>query len=234
MYFISAPFGNFLRFKNTISVAGTFTVKPRPGRIKQIIRTLRYVRTDAGWSWRNKLGLRNPGLQAGMRSTNFKKILSVAAIDNTDWTTIFNAISKERNIELNVSCPNLESHKDTTSWKDFDKFATKMNNEYCIVKIPPDATNKFIDRIVEMGYKQIHASNTLPTEQGGLSGKILIPYTLDIIRYIKLKYPYVKIIAGGGVTTKADVKTYTDAGADHISLGSICFTPWRISSIVNE
>ena len=150
MYFISAPFGNFLRFKNTISVAGTFTVKPRPGRIKQIIKTLRYVRTDAGWSWRNKLGLRNPGLQAGMRSTNFKKILSVAAIDNTDWTTIFNSISKERNIELNVSCPNLESHMDTTSWQDFDKFATKMNNEYCIVKIPPDATNKFIDRIIEM------------------------------------------------------------------------------------
>ena len=234
MYFISAPFGNFLDFKNTISVAGTFTVKPRPGRIKQIIRTLRYVRTDAGWSWRNKLGLRNPGLQAGMRSTNFKKILSVAAIDNTDWTTIFNSISKERNIELNVSCPNLESHKDTTSWKDFDKFATKMNNEYCIVKIPPDATNKFIDRIVEMGYKQIHASNTLPTEQGGLSGKILMPYTLDIIRYIKLKYPYVEIIAGGGVTTKKDVKIYKDAGADHISLGSICFTPWRISNLVNE
>ena len=234
MYFISAPFGNFLRFKNTISVAGTFTVKPRPGRIKQIIRTLRYVRTDAGWSWRNKLGLRNPGLQAGMRSTNFKKILSVAAIDNTDWTTIFNSISKERNIELNVSCPNLESHMDTTSWQDFDKFATKMNNEYCIVKIPPDATNKFIDRIVEMGYKQIHASNTLPTEQGGLSGKILMPYTLDIIRYIKLKYPYVEIIAGGGVTTKKDVKIYKDAGADHISLGSICFTPWRISNLVNQ
>ena len=234
MYFISAPFGNFLRFKNTISVAGTFTVKPRPGRIKQIIRTLRYVRTDAGWSWRNKLGLRNPGLQAGMRSTNFKKILSVAAIDNTDWTTIFNSISKERNIELNVSCPNLESHMDTTSWQDFDKFATKMNNEYCIVKIPPDATNKFIDRIVEMGYKQIHASNTLPTEQGGLSGKILMPYTLDIIRYIKLKYPYVEIIAGGGVTTKKDVKIYKDAGAAHISLGSICFPPWRISNLVNE
>ena len=99
MYFISAPFGNFLRFKNTISVAGTFTVKPRPGRIKQIIRTLRYVRTDAGWSWRNKLGLRNPGLQKALQTINYDKILSIAAIDNTDWTTIFNSISKKYRIK---------------------------------------------------------------------------------------------------------------------------------------
>ena len=61
-----------------------------------------------------------------------------------------------------------------------------------------------------------------------------MPYTLDIIRYIKLKYPYVEIIAGGGVTTKKDLKIYKDAGADHISLGSLCFTPWRISNLVNE
>ena len=234
MYFISAPFGNYLRFANAISVVGTFTVQPRPGRLKQILKTLRYVKTEAGWSWRNRLGLRNPGLIAGLRSTSFRKILSVAAIDPTDWTSIFSSISKERNIELNVSCPNLDSHNDTTTWQDFDKFATGMNNEYTIVKIPPNADLKFIDRIIAMGYKCIHASNTLPTEQGGLSGKILMPYTLEIVRYIKLKYPHVEIIAGGGVTTKQDVETYKLAGADHISLGSVCFTPWRIGKLVNE
>tara|TARA_Y100000114_G_scaffold59561_1_gene54527 strand:- start:6644 stop:7357 length:714 start_codon:yes stop_codon:yes gene_type:complete len=234
MIFISAPFGNYLKFENAISVAGTFTVKPRKGRLKQIFKTLRYVKTEAGWSWRNKLGLRNPGLIAGMRNTSFRKILSVAAIDETDWTSIFKSISKERNIELNVSCPNLDSHNDTTTWQDFDKFAKGMNNEYTIVKIPPNATEEFIDNIVDMGYKQIHASNTLPTEQGGLSGKILMPHTLGIIRYLRNKHPHVEIIAGGGVTTSRDAKIYKDAGANHISLGSVCFTPWKIKKIINE
>ena len=41
MYFISAPFGNYLQYTNfvsddkVISVTGTFTVKPRPGLVKQ-------------------------------------------------------------------------------------------------------------------------------------------------------------------------------------------------------
>ena len=234
MYFISAPFGNYLKFKNAISVAGTFTVLPRKGRLKQIIKTLRYVKTDAGWSWRNKLGLRNPGLSVAQRTVNFDKILSLAAIDETDWTSIFNSISADRNIELNVSCPNLDSHNDTTTWQNFDKFPRKMRQRYCIVKIPPNATEQFIDNIVDMGYKQIHASNTLPTEQGGLSGKILMPHTLGIIRYIKRKHPNIEIIAGGGVTTSKDAKIYKGAGADHISLGSVCFTPWKIKNIIAD
>ena len=234
MYFLAAPFGNYLKFKNATSVAGTFTVLPRKGRLKQIIKTLRFVKTDAGWSWRNKLGLRNPGLEVAQRTVNFDKILSLAAIDETDWTSIFNSISADRNIELNVSCPNLDSHNDTTTWQNFDKFPRKMRQRYCIVKIPPNATEQFIDNIVDMGYKQIHASNTLPTEQGGLSGKILMPHTLGIIRYIKRKHPRVEVIAGGGVTTPKDVNIYKGAGADHISLGSVCFTPWKIKKIIAD
>ena len=64
MYFISAPFGNYLQHSsfstNAICVTGTFTLKPRLGRLKQIIKTLRYVKSEAGWGWRNQLGLRNP------------------------------------------------------------------------------------------------------------------------------------------------------------------------------
>ena len=97
-----------------------------------------------------------------------------------------------------------------------------------------NSSNKLIDKLIEMGYKQIHASNTLPTEQGGLSGKILVPYTLSIIKYIKNKFENIQVIAGGGVTSTRDAKIYLDAGADHISLGSVCFTPWKIKKIINE
>ena len=59
-----------------------------------------------------------------------------------------------------------------------------------------------------------HASNTVPSAKGGLSGKIVMPYTMKIIDYIKNKHPHVKIIAGGGVFTKRDADAYIK-GADH-------------------
>ena len=229
MIFIAAPFGNYIHRKDTVSVTGTFTVEPRPGRLKAIIKTLRYTKQG----WRNKLGLRNPGLHAGMFKTSYNDVLSVAAIDPTDWTKIQMAISTQRNIDLNVSCPNLDSHDDTTTWESFEKFPEKMTGDYCIVKIPPTSGEELIDKIVDMGYTQIHASNTLPTDKGGLSGKTLVPYTLKIIQYIKNKYSNVEVVAGGGITTPQDAQTYYDAGADHISLGTVCFTPWKIKKIIH-
>ena len=85
MYFISAPFGNYLHREGAVSVTGTWTVDPRPGRIKQIIKTLRYTKTG----WRNKLGLRNPGLRVGMLKTNYDDCLSLAAINPKDLEYYF-------------------------------------------------------------------------------------------------------------------------------------------------
>ena len=41
-FFIAAPFGNYLKFENAISVKGTYTMLRRPGLVKQLIKTLRY------------------------------------------------------------------------------------------------------------------------------------------------------------------------------------------------
>ena len=232
MYFISAPFGNYLKFKNATRVTGTWTVAPRPGLLKQILKTLRYVRTDKGMAWRNQIGLRNKGLQHGMFNTSYDDVLSIAAIDNNDWTIVQKMISADRNIELNISCPNIGSHDDTTTFENFDLFPERMRNEWCIVKVPPTASNNLLDKIVDMGYNQIHASNTLYTPNGGLSGQILVEHTLRIIDYIKNKHKHVEIIAGGGVKSKTDAQNYIEAGADHISLGTVCFTPWKVSRIL--
>ena len=98
--------------------------------------------------------------------------------------------------------------------------------------MPPNITNKQLDKIVKLGYNQIHASNTVPTAKGGLSGDVIVPHTLRILEYIKSTHPHVEVIAGGGVKDKASADRYLDAGADHISLGTVCITPWRIKSIV--
>ena len=72
--FISAPFGNYLKFKNAVSVTGTWTYKPRPGLFKQVVKTLRYTRNG----WRNKIGLRNRGIEYGIQKTNFNEVNNVS------------------------------------------------------------------------------------------------------------------------------------------------------------
>ncbi len=231
-YFISAPFGNYLQFQNAISVTGSWTVKARPGLLWQIIKTLRYVKSEAGFSWRNKIGLRNAGIHEGIKRRRTFDVLSIASIQKWDWINLDSIVNENQSIEVNISCPNLDNHEDTSTFPGFDLFP-KTKRYWCICKIPPTASNELIDRIVDSGYTQIHASNTLPSDKGGLSGKILVPHTLRIIEYIKTKYPHVSVIAGGGVTKKWHADYYRDNGADHISLGTVCFTPWKINSIIN-
>lgn len=228
MYFISAPFGNYLQYTNflsgkpIVSVTGTFTVKPRSGLVKQIIKTLRYTRTG----WRNKLGLRNPGIFKGLDNTAPHNVMSIASLEPNDWRILYEAVPKNMSVELNISCPNVDAHPDLT------KSFAKDERKWCIVKVPPTITNKQIDKIVKLGYNQIHASNTVPTAKGGLSGDVIVPHTLRILEYIKSTHPHVEVIAGGGVKDKASANRYIDAGADHISLGTVCFTPWKLKGIV--
>ena len=43
----------------------------------------------------------------------------------------------------------------------------------------------------------------------------------------------IEIIAGGGITSQKDIANYLASGANHISLGTICFRPWKIKSLIN-
>ena len=56
-----------------------------------------------------------------------------------------------------------------------------MRGEFTIVKIPIIADNNMVDKLVDMGYNCIHASNTVcPSAKGGLSGKIVMPLHNEI------------------------------------------------------
>ena len=89
--------------------------------------------------------------------------------------------------------------------------------------------------IDNLGFRQIHCCNTLPINEGGLSGKSLIPYVNNLISIIREKWGNeILIIAGGGVTNQDDIKNYLSRGANHISLGTICFKPWKIKNLINE
>ena len=229
MLFISAPFGNYLKFENTISVIGTYTLHPRPGRLKQIIKTLRYIR---GEGWVNRLGLRNPGIESGLsKYKRYEEVLSIAGLNDNEWLQLLEAVPYNVDLELNLSCPNIEENG--IPFHIIKRFISE-NRRWMIVKLSPFSSEWEVDKLVEIGFRQFHCCNTLPHYDGGLSGRQIIPYASKFIRYIKKKYSDVEVIAGGGIDCYDMVCYYDALGADHFSLGTICFNPIKLLTLIRK
>ena len=222
--FIAAPFGNYIKTKSTISVSGSWTIEKRTGRIIQIAKTLRY--TKRGWV--NKIGLRNPGLNIGLVKHKEDEVFSIAGIERNDWRIFAERLPENFNIEVNMSCPNIDEH-----YVDGIEKFNPDSRDWFIGKISPLTTFIELENyITKFNFKQIHACNTLPVEKGGLSGKELIPYTEKFIKHIKHHFPHVEVIAGGGIDSLEDIQNYANIGADHVSLGTVCFNPLKLRKLV--
>ena len=48
--FISAPFGNWIKHKNAISVTGTWTLEPRGNVLWSVVKSLRWNSDLQGWT----------------------------------------------------------------------------------------------------------------------------------------------------------------------------------------
>ena len=283
MYFISPPFGNYLNLDKCISIKGSFTLEPRDGLFKQIIKTL-YFDTSY-WGWVNKIGLRNKGIEYGLLQKhnsiqaqlfNFidsymnylllpngalylnkmgmgmgmgmegdggvgdgsvgdggmiddGNITSIAILNYDEINKFLEIIPENKNIEINISCPNV--NKQLVD-KDIQKFLNPKR-EWCILKLSPLIEEKKIDYYYDLGFRQFHCSNTIPIEQGGLSGKNIMKYNEKIIPYIK-KYKDTEVIAGGGITKYKDILYYKNLGADHFSFSSVCFCPYLLFFLYNS
>ena len=69
---------------------------------------------------------------------------------------------------------------------------------------------------------------------GGLSGKSLIPYNKVSIEYLRKTYPNTIIIGGGGIQDIDDALMYKKFGANHISVSTLCFNPYKFMKFYNE
>ena len=221
-YYIAAPFGNYLHRPDMYSVMGTYTLQPRPGLLKQILKTLRYNFHYNGWT--NKLGLRNPGIHHAIKKyyqNPSRRIVSIYGFNRGEWETLAEYTKGIKRIELNLSCPNVEN---------------KFNNTGCpvelfpeaIVKLSPLTTEEEIVMYMERGVRRWHFSNTLPVRQGGLSGKTLMTYNAKLIKFTLREDKGARIIGGGGVSDMGDVRFYRDLGCAGVSLGTVCFKPFAL------
>ena len=231
MMFVSAPFGNYIKPAGCIPVTGTFTLHPQGNRVWSVIKSLRYSTKHKGWT--NNMGLPNPGVKVGLERHINGEVLSIAEIERNDFKKLYREIPEGINVELNLSCPNIRN----LPWDSTEIFARNSEKrKWCICKVSPTVTPEDLEFLItKLGFTQIHASNTLPIQGcGGLSGRTLIPYTLDIIRLIREEWPEVTIIAGGGVDNFGAVYEYLKEGADHVSLGSVCFNPFKLRKILKN
>ncbi len=238
---VSAPFGNYhrlLRFLTGASFTptlGTFTAEPRGfwdppygGRFLRVAMTLRY--SPAFRSWKNKIGLKNPGAewlqkQVNAQKINVKdKIVSIYGFCDMDWWRLAQVMRDIRPlaVEVNASCPNVNKPPfNPTLLADLHRYGQQV-----IVKVPPVNYMPIVKMCRAAGVRIFHATNTLPTPRGGLSGKALLPVALDAVRTIRAAYPDVQIIGGGGITCVEDAEKFTESGADKVALGTMLFTPW--------
>tara|TARA_Y100000591_G_scaffold145050_1_gene124589 strand:+ start:31 stop:723 length:693 start_codon:yes stop_codon:yes gene_type:complete len=227
MIFISPPFGNYINLPNTIPIRGSFTLNERPGKWGQILKTLRFI---PGVGWINKIGLRNPGLDYAINTYKKGEIISIAILNKNEIKPILDKIPDDMDIELNVSCPNTENHMVNQGLKPF----LNGKRDWCIIKLSPKESYNNINTFYKTGFRQFHASNTLPSERGGISGKILKPYTSSIITYLHNNFDDCEIIAGGGIYDIETLKEYKKLGAHHFSLSTIFFNPLKTFLFFNS
>ena len=232
--FISPPFGNYLPFftkkmgngagtANFIPIKGSFTLEPRDGLLLQIIKTLRYSFTTAGWV--NKIGLRNRGIDYAVEKYKngdyTDSVISVAVMNPAEVPELLKKIPIDMPLEINVSCPNVGGHITDSG---VDAFINRYRR-WCIIKLSPVSELNVVDSYYKMGFRQFHCSNTLPVENGGASGEIIKPYTEKLTKYIHQNYSDATIISGGGIKTVDDIHNYKKCGAMYYSISTLCFSP---------
>jgi dihydroorotate dehydrogenase len=242
---ISAPFGNYLSFRNATSTQGTFTYEYRGGvayRIWRVARTVRYYHGIG--AWKNKLGLPNPGIQslveqvlngAPAKVTDLRSdIVSISSRDTYHWNQLLGQLHalEAGFAELNVSCPNCPGEKDRSDYAVIFKNAAALFADRAILKLPPVHYEGYIETALAAGIRSFHGCNTIPTPNGGLSGKPLKPFSLRALAHllerakvhgVNLRY----VIGGGGVTSLSDAQDYLNVGATNVAIGSALFFPWR-------
>jgi dihydroorotate dehydrogenase len=234
-FIISPPFGTWVSVPGADRVLGSFTFLPRPGRLRQIVRTVRPTRGG----WVNAIGLRNPGIQ-NIGPIDPRSIYSLAAIEPDDWLRMAEYLAGlseaelyGMRVEMNLSCPNVAERG--VARAEIEAF-THLDHVFPVVtaKVSPVLTIALAQAAiaVEAGVHHLHVGNTLPVARGGLSGVPLLDVTPCTVEALAKLYPTVEIIGGGGISRREHVQMYASAGATRFSISTGCLHPLRIRRLI--
>ncbi|MEI6631804.1 MAG: dihydroorotate dehydrogenase [bacterium] len=255
----SGTFGYAQEFKDLLDlkklgaiVTKTITLKPRKGN-----PTPRTCETPSGLL--NSIGLENPGVEAFIKEKlPFLKKLAVPIIISIasegraeEFLILAKRLDKIREIaalELNISCPNIKSHKlisqDPGATYDLVRAVRKITAKTIITKLSPNVTDitEIAQAAQDGGSDAVSLVNTLTgmsidvekkrpkiaTLTAGLSGPAIRPVAVRMVweTYNRVKIP---IIGMGGIMNCQDALEFFIAGATAVSLGTANFVNPRVA-----
>jgi dihydroorotate dehydrogenase len=233
---ISPPFGYYYNNSRAVSVLGSYTLQPRPGRGLRIAQFVwDNLRHPVPGGYRNRIGLRNPGLPS-ISPLSDSVIYSLVGLEPYGWLTmLYVLLEKEHtgagriHVELNVSCPNVHEYSITRAI--LERFVQHFD---VTVKLPPDLEKilPLVEMCGEAGVHHLHCSNTSPSDIGGLSGYPLKQINLPIVE--NLAKTHKNVIGGGGIYCWQDILDYANAGASYFSIATLCFHPIRVQKLIDR
>ena len=230
-------------------VTKSIMLKPRSGRA-----TPRMAETPSGML--NSIGLQGPGITAfleddipWLKSKGAPIIVSIAGetvADYAELARLLNGVSGLSAVEVNISCPNVESRGQVFSCNPVTAHAAitavKKNLDPSlpiIAKLSPDVTDiaDIAEVVVQAGADGVALINTLlgmvidtnsmkpklAGKTGGLSGPAIRPVAVRAIYQVRARIPGISILGMGGVANGRDAFEMILAGASAISVGTATF-----------
>ncbi|MDB4349630.1 dihydroorotate dehydrogenase [Omnitrophica bacterium] len=247
-------------------VTKTITRYPRSGNPPP-----RIAETASGML--NSIGLENDGVESFinekipyLKKIGIPVIVSIGAEEINEFADLaarLNKVDGISGIEINISCPNLTSHKSQVTSHKFRLFSQDRRSTYKIVKRVRKATNltlitKLTPNVTDIteiakaaedgGSDAISLVNTymamavnintgrprLGNVTGGLSGPAIKPLALKAVWDVYNSVD-IPIIGMGGITSAQDIVEFMICGARAVALGSINFVyPNKCIEIVDE
>jgi dihydroorotate dehydrogenase (NAD+) catalytic subunit len=205
----------------------------------------RIAETDVGML--NSIGLANPGIDLFLSRTlpRLAKLglpiwVSVGGFAPDDYAELCSRLDDEGDvtaIELNVSCPNVETPSATTAQiVATARLATRKQLWAKLSPAVPDIAEvaraaqeagadglSLVNTIRGMKLDDRTLEPVLAADAGGFSGPALKPIALAAV-YACYRATGLPIVGMGGVQTGRDVLDLVAAGAAHVALGTVLFS----------
>ena len=226
-------------------VSKAITVKPRRGNVQP-----RIVETAAGML--NSIGLQNIGIDAILQDVApvwatwrvpvIANIAGETVADYAKLTRHLDGVPGVSGIEVNISCPNVETGLDfgvePRAAAEVTHAVRRQTDLPLIVKLSPNVTDiiSMAAAVRDAGADAVTLVNTFPAMRidvatrrpalgwgsGGLSGPALKPIALRMV-YQVARTLDIPIIGCGGVMSGEDAVEFLMAGASAIQVGTATF-----------
>jgi dihydroorotate dehydrogenase (NAD+) catalytic subunit len=227
-------------------VSKAITLRPRRGNPQP-----RIVESAGGML--NSIGLQNIGIDAILKDVapvwatwRVPVIANIAGESVSDYAELarrLDGVPGVSGIEMNISCPNVESGLDfgvdPRAAGDVT-YAVRRQTEFpLLVKLSPNVTDivSIASASVDAGADALTIINTFPAMRiniqacrpalgwgsGGLSGPALRPIALRMVYQVASALPGVPIIGCGGVMSGEDALEFLMAGASAVEVGTATF-----------